>query len=465
MRATNLNIGVIAIFFVLGAAASTDSAAERTGKHFSLFSVVTFKNEECTSESSLTGGARQGTCYTTTECSDKDGLKSGNCASGFGVCCIFLQNSGASATVSENRTYLRNSEYPAVAAATAAVSIAYTLQKMSSDICQIRLDFVDFVIAGPANTDEAIVAATSVTHCNADTLTFAQTGGAQVPTLCGFLGGEHLYLDLGMAAADTSVVTIGTAVSTTIGPATANRLWDIKTSQIECFATYRAPQGCHRYFTTSAGKIISYNFHRVTGTTPAAQATAAGQNTGIELAFQSINTCIRRAKGMCCVEYQVCQAFNGILLTDAIGVGAAGANNGVGGIFNEGFSIDLDTTPFVIDATQGNVGMTDGQCSSDYIEIPSSWSAACGVGFSSARSLVNSRYCGSKLGFNGWLANIAVKGTPVCDCSEPFVLRHGSDSTGDGGGSGQVANGNENSNVAMFPRGFCVDFKQQQCAF
>merc|ERR1712110_156858 len=84
-----------------------DEEQIRKEKHFSLFSVVTFKNEQCTSETTLTGGARPGTCYTTTECSDKKGTKSGNCASGFGVCCVFIDKTGASVTIKENRTHIR----------------------------------------------------------------------------------------------------------------------------------------------------------------------------------------------------------------------------------------------------------------------------------------------------------------------------------------------------------------------
>merc|ERR1712242_445436 len=99
------------------------TAEDKLAKHFSLFSVVTFGNEECTSDTSVAGGATQGTCYSSTECSDKKGMSSGNCASGFGVCCVFLNTGVASATISENRTRLRNAEYPSTTVATAAQSI------------------------------------------------------------------------------------------------------------------------------------------------------------------------------------------------------------------------------------------------------------------------------------------------------------------------------------------------------
>ncbi len=53
---------------------------------FSLFSVVTFPNNECTTTGT---NPMTGVCQTTEECSDNSGTASGNCASGFGVCCMY----------------------------------------------------------------------------------------------------------------------------------------------------------------------------------------------------------------------------------------------------------------------------------------------------------------------------------------------------------------------------------------
>ena len=52
---------------------------------FSLFSVVTFPNDECTTVMDTT---MRGLCITAEECTDQGGTASGNCASGFGVCCF-----------------------------------------------------------------------------------------------------------------------------------------------------------------------------------------------------------------------------------------------------------------------------------------------------------------------------------------------------------------------------------------
>ena len=47
---------------------------------FSLFSIVTFPNQGCASQDS---SARNGTCYTSSECQNKGGTTSGNCAAGY----------------------------------------------------------------------------------------------------------------------------------------------------------------------------------------------------------------------------------------------------------------------------------------------------------------------------------------------------------------------------------------------
>jgi len=463
-------------------------ALDRDQKHFSLFSVVTFKNEACTSESTLGGGARTGTCYSTSECSDKSGMKSGNCAAGFGVCCVFINTAAdgsgtVAATISENRTLLRNSEYPTYATATTAQTITYTINKMKSDICQIRLDFEALVLAGPSTSRENVPTATGVT-CTRDTMTIIPTDmtsalNSPTGTLCGSLTGEHLYTELSPTSTDTLVIAIttaatGTTGTTTITPLLAQRSWDIQVSQIECHATYRAPHGCQRYLMTDNGKIASFNFARTTGTTPSETAPIPG-NTGIELPAQRINTCIRRSKGMCCVQYQLCNAYDGIALTQLAQV-TGGANDGAESvIIHEAWSIDTNASPFLLeDAGLGvdsiaDIGMVDGACSGDYVEIPSSWSGTCGPGFGAHRSFISTRYCGTRFGFapssftpnNGNTATL-LHSTPVCDCSEPFQLRHVSDVSNDVGGAAGSEVNNLNTN-ALSPRGFCIDYIQTPC--
>ena len=55
---------------------------------FSLFSVVSFDNMQCQTNMDTTT-TMYGVCFTAEECTSKGGIASGNCASGFGVCCFF----------------------------------------------------------------------------------------------------------------------------------------------------------------------------------------------------------------------------------------------------------------------------------------------------------------------------------------------------------------------------------------
>merc|ERR1712080_605185 len=255
----------------------------------------------------------------------------------------------------------------------------------------------------------------------------AATSGELRGAICGALTGEHLYVELSPTSSDTATITLTTVVSTTLLPATAQRLWDIQTSQIPCYATYRAPAGCDRYLMTDVGKIASFNFYKVSGSTPAAQSTSAGQNTGIELMLQNVNTCIRRSKGMCCVEYQVCNADSqGILLIDETGTGT---DTGTSGTFNEGWSLDTDVSPF--------------------------------VETTSAKNAINTRYCGARLGMFMYATTAAILHNPVCDCSEPFHVRHVTDTSSDTGGS--IGVGIANAATTVAPRGFCLDFRQTPC--
>merc|ERR550532_1558664 len=110
----------------------------RIGKQLGVFTVVQFPNDVCLSATS----GRNGTCYTSSECSSKGGSSSGSCASSFGVCCVFEKSCG-DGTVSENCTYFTS------ASRTAGSSCTLTICKQGSDVCQLRLDFESFTLSNP----------------------------------------------------------------------------------------------------------------------------------------------------------------------------------------------------------------------------------------------------------------------------------------------------------------------------
>ena len=100
----------------------------------SLFSIVQFPNQECTSESSAT---QKGTCVTSSECTTMTGTADGNCAAGFGVCCV-VTSSTCGTVISTNITYIRNSGYPSSITPTSTGTCSFTVKKASDDVCQLR---------------------------------------------------------------------------------------------------------------------------------------------------------------------------------------------------------------------------------------------------------------------------------------------------------------------------------------
>merc|ERR1719483_782169 len=104
-----LRLQVLLQIFTLGQAfANSNEEKRREGKLFSLFNIVTFPNDQCTSGSS---NAIQGTCFTEDECRSKGGNADGNCASGFGVCCTFFVSASGS-QITNNCTYIDNPGAP-----------------------------------------------------------------------------------------------------------------------------------------------------------------------------------------------------------------------------------------------------------------------------------------------------------------------------------------------------------------
>jgi len=285
---------------------------QRDGKVFSLFSVVQFKNEACVSSDTLASGStanRNGTCFTSSECSTRGGSSRGSCASGFGVCCVFTV-SATSSTISNNDTYIQNPSFPSAYGETN--SLAYTIQKCSDDICWLRLDFEQFTTLGPADTLEANGGA-----C-VDTFTVTVNSGQTVPPICGTMTGQHVYIDLGALPSDTATLNFGFAGTST------SRLWDVKASQIPCGTNYAPPDGCLQYQEGLTGRIETFNFP---------------DTTSGHLADQSYAVCIRREAGYCCVQYQVC----------------------------------ADPNSFTIDSLVANVmAKVDTDCTEDYIGIETS---------------------------------------------------------------------------------------------
>jgi len=261
-------LGLATLTFSSDLTEESNTGAGRAGKAFSLFSIVQFPNQQCTGASSST---TYGTCYTSSECSAKGGSADGNCAAGFGVCCV-IYTSTCGTSISTNTTYIRNPGYPSSYTATSASTCSYTIKKVSDDICQLRLDFQTF---------SGFATATTVSTCT-DTLAVTGQTGVDPPSICGTNTGYHMYAEFGATSTDSISMTLTYGSS---GLTTA-KTFNILARQISCTATWKAPTDCTQFFTGVTGNVQSYNFGQL-------------------LNGQYYTNCIRTERGYCAIQWKI----------------------------------------------------------------------------------------------------------------------------------------------------------------
>merc|ERR1719350_1677813 len=282
LLSTRSRAAVLGLVFSLAASVSARNATD--GKAFSLFSIVQFPNQQCTASSSST---TYGTCYTSSECTSKGGSSDGNCAAGFGVCCV-ITTSTCSTSISTNTTYIRNPNYPSSYTPTSAGTCSYTVKKVSDDICQLRLDF---------QTMTGFYTGTSGA-CGVDDFAVSGATGYDPPTICGTNTGYHMYVEFGATSTDTITIT-NTYRS---GGLTTSKTFNILARQISCTATWKAPTDCVQYFTGKSGTVKSYNF-----------------GGGQLLQSQIYANCIRTEAGYCAIQWKESSTTS----PDPFGVGAS----------------------------------------------------------------------------------------------------------------------------------------------
>jgi len=241
-------------------AVSDSDGPERDEKLFSVFQIVKFNNDAC---DAIDG--TMGTCYTDSECTQKGGEERGNCASGFGVCCVAVVDPCGSSTIALNNSYIVNPGFPndvsspgAADCSTAGSGVTsarkrqldagqtyeWKIGKAASDIVQLRLDFIYFDISTPDMGD-----------CTNDTLTITGADPVSmkvIPTnLCGLLTGQHIYVSIKDVEEITVTITL-TTIST--------QSFNILVRQFDSSQTdYLAPRGCLQYYRQDAGTFSTFN--------------------------------------------------------------------------------------------------------------------------------------------------------------------------------------------------------------
>jgi len=365
---------------------TTKTTQTREGKILPVFQVIKFPNDVCA------GATRNGTCYTSEECSNKGGASDGSCASGFGVCCIFALACGGSA--SENQTYLVQASVT-----TLTSPCKYTICPAATNICRIRFDFTTMVLSGAvAGTVSAAAAAVGgagilngplIGNCVDDQFQISGGLGRGSPTICGTNTGYHMIVD-----ADRAGNTCHTALFNIGGTTATSRSWNILITHYACGDTDSSGwPGCLQYYTASANTIQSYGFP------PTITAVTAGVT---HLANQHYDICIRRASGSCFICYSATIIVTGIAIGTPV-IAQISFGLSIGGIAASPSSLISNT------------------CTQDWIEVPGADTAA--IAAISAAALTNGgRLCGRALSSaTGLLTNAAsiAVGT-VCARHLPF---------------------------------------------
>ncbi|XKL69665.1 hypothetical protein PGB90_007434 [Kerria lacca] len=235
-----------------------ESGSSRDHRFLSLFTVVQFPKDIC-----ATSAGDNGTCLSPPDCRQKGGIVAGACANNFGVCCVFMVSCGQ--TTHENGTYFVNKGYPAGFNGTTSCQLS--VDKISADVCQYRLDFEQFSLAGPEPINHI---------CNYDQ--FIVSGSSPIPIICGINNGNHNA----SGPVVLSITTSGTEVS---------RYWKIRIIQISCSSIGKADEGCLQYFTGISGTIKSFNYEPV---------------IGLHLSNQDYSICIRTERNFCSIQYSQC---------------------------------------------------------------------------------------------------------------------------------------------------------------
>ena len=261
----DMKLSLIWIFVVFGVFSPVvgQSVNQREGKLLNVFNIVKFPNDGC----NATSGS-YGVCYTSSECSSLGGSSSGSCASGFGVCCLFSGGCGASTSL--NNTYFKSSNSD-------TAPCTFTVCKVNSDICQIRLGLDEFVIAQPNTDYPGDDEHGGRTQCQEAQFT-ATSDGPTPPVLCGTNSAHHMIIE---ARDDCNELKFSWTSTSTTKPS-----WNIHIMQIACTDQWKPQDGCTQYFTGLTGYIKSYNYE-----------------AGYHLANHQYTNCIRNERGYCSISY------------------------------------------------------------------------------------------------------------------------------------------------------------------
>jgi len=363
----------------------------RDEKAIGIFNVVSFPNDVCISGTN----SRNGTCYTQEECTSRNGVASGSCADGFGVCCIITLTCGQ--TTRENCTYLTQTASNTPSTNTGSTGCSYVICPQTNTISRIRLDMETFQIAPPnvpgitTGAGMAVRTGGGVGACAQDTFTVTGSQG-NVPVICGSNDNQHMIVDVD----GVSCVT----VAFNYGAATVQRSYTIHVLQYERGNDHIAGQeGCLQFFTGTTGTVRTFNWVDVAGST--------------HLQNQDYNICVRRRTDYCIICWVPTTAGTNATPTK----GSFGLSNG-GSTDNAASDA---ATPKGSLGGYGTANCAIGGAAiqgMDYIIIPQGNTQAIATLVTLPMIALEDRHCGRFLG----PANQAALDAAVCSRATPFML-------------------------------------------
>jgi len=219
--------------------------------------------------------------------------------------------------------------------------------------------------------------------------------GRPTPVICGVNSGQHIFVDTTGSECVDVHYEIGAGTSST-------RELDIRVSQYLCGDEMGGPPGCLQYYTSTAGKIRSFNFPDLT----------VGGTVGykyVHLSRQHYKACVRKNSGKGYICYWPC--------TNTVGTSSA---NTAGIVATTQPSFGLSLSPAA--ASQATIGTV---CTSDYITIPQAVTAAIAAIESENTVLgveggtVSTRFCGRYL---NTVAAAYDNDVSICSLAVPFEL-------------------------------------------
>ncbi|KAG8201155.1 hypothetical protein JTE90_028816 [Oedothorax gibbosus] len=155
---------------------------------------------------------------------------------------VLLQRTCGQAT-HQNCTHFTSPGYPDDYSEATECTLTL-LRSMKQNICQIRLDFLDFQTGNPTDG-----------NCLDDKFTVRGNNiNTPVPELCGNNAGQHMYIDV-----ENNLSPVYLTMST---KGLGRRNWNIKTSYIECSNPSKAPKNCLQYYRGPQGTFSSFNYAR-----------------------------------------------------------------------------------------------------------------------------------------------------------------------------------------------------------